>query len=137
MNRTAIENPAVLRHWAAWLRANAHRQVRGRLRARLPDGGIGWCALGALEEADPEGVPVLFCRALERRFLRHVVALNERFTFGEIAGWLTLLADGVLSPVQALRLRHPGQLRGAHPRSSPPARRRLSAGGPRSAPRRA
>ncbi len=107
---TAIENPLLLRRWAVWLRGNPRRQARGRLRARLPDGSIAWCALGGLEEADPEGVPILFCAALERRFLRHVVALNERWTFGEIAEWLTLLADGVLSPAEALRVHDPAQL---------------------------
>lgn len=135
VNDAAIENPGLLRRWAAWLRGNAHRQVRGRLRARLPDGTIGWCALGGLEEADPEGVPTLFCRAMERRFLRHVVALNERLSFGEIAEWLTLLADGALSPEEALRLSRPEHLAGPRARSS--AVPCLPAAGPPSARPRA
>ena len=66
------------------------------------------CALGALDEL-PNTRWVLFSEATEARFMRHVVLLNDcqGWTFGEIATWLELIADGHLGLREALRVRDP------------------------------
>ncbi len=106
--RCRADGAGDLRRWAAWLRTSTSRQVRGTLQRRRPDGTVSVCALGALGEL-PHTRSVLFSRATEARFMRHVVLLNDclGWTFDEIATWLELIADEQLSLHEALRVRDP------------------------------
>ena len=103
-------NPRELRRWAAWLRVNEYRQIRGTLRKIGPDGMLLVCAIGALEEVSES--ELLFSSTREDRFMRHVVVMNDclQWTFGQIATWLELIADGVLGLAEALQVRDPDDL---------------------------
>ena len=91
---------------------NPDRQVRGTFRKRTPDGWLQFCAIGALEEIAEADVTFLFSPTNEGRFMQHVVLMNDTlgWTFGEIADWLELVADGALSLREALVVRHPEDL---------------------------
>ena len=102
----------VIRRWAQWLRANPHRQLRGALRRVARDGTILRCAIGALDEVPGADAPFLFSVQDDERVLRHIVLMNDDmgWTFSEIAGWLELIADGVLSLDDALQVHSPRDL---------------------------
>ncbi len=99
--------PTELRLWAAWLRLNAHCQVRGTFRRRQPDGTLRVCAIGALEQIADADVTFLFSPLNEGKFMRHVVLMNDvlGWTFPQIADWLDLVADGALGLREALKIR--------------------------------
>lgn len=114
-------NQVDLRRWATWLRANAHRQVRGRLRQVMPDGALHWCAIGGLEELRETGSKTLFSRRLEAECIEHVVWLNDRrgWTFPQIADWIDRIADGVLELHEALMVQAASDLPPRHRRRRP------------------
>ena len=99
--------PTELRLWAAWLRLNAHCQIRGIFRRRQPDGTLRVCVIGALEQIADADVTFLFSPLNEGRFMRQIVLMNDvrGWTFPQIADWLDLVADGALSLREALAVR--------------------------------
>ncbi len=107
-----VENPGIIRTWAAALRANAPRQVRDALRRARPGKPPLVCAIGLLDEVPGSETPVLLSSRLEARFMRRVRMMNDwlGWTFPQIADWLDLIADGAMSPREALRVRHPDEL---------------------------
>jgi hypothetical protein len=87
-----------------------------------PGGTVLRCAIGALDEVPGSDVSFLFSPEDDERILRHVVLMNDDmgWTFSEIAGWLELVADGVLAPDDAVQVRSPRDL----PPRRPPAGQR-------------
>ena len=117
--------PCELRRWARWLRTNPDRQVRGTFRKRAPDGSMLVCAIGALEEIAGTDVTFLFSPTNEGKFMQHVVLMNDSlgWSFGEIADWIDLVADGQLGLRAALAIRQPTDLSAPY---GPPGRHSLS-----------
>jgi hypothetical protein len=76
------------------------------MRRVRSDGTLLLCAIGGLEEVPGSDVPHLFSPEHEELFLRHVVWMNDcrGWTFPQIARWLDLIADGTLTPAEALRV---------------------------------
>ena len=99
--------PTVLRLWAQWLRFNAQCQIHGTFRRRQADGTYHVCAIGALEEIADSDVTFLFSPLNEGKYMRQIVLMNDvrGWTFPQIADWLDLVADGVLSLREALAVR--------------------------------
>lgn len=104
--------PFELRRWARWLRTNPHRQTRGTFRKRAADGSRQVCAIGALEEIAGADMAYLFSPTNEGKFMQHVVLMNDSlgWSFGEIADWIDLVADGQLAMRDALAVRKPRDL---------------------------
>ncbi len=126
--------PCELRRWARWLRTNPDRQVRGTFRKRAPDGSMLVCAIGALEEIAGTDVTFLFSPTNEGKFMQHVVLMNDSlgWSFGEIADWIDLVADGQLGLRAALAIRQPSDLSAPY---GPPGRHSLSYDPPNSSTR--
>jgi hypothetical protein len=86
--------------------------LRGALRRFGPDGTLLRCAIGALDEVPGSDVSYLFSPQGDEHLLKHIVRMNDDmgWTFTEIAGWLDLIAEGALSPQDALLIHSPADL---------------------------
>ena len=104
--------PLELQQWAAWLRLNESRQVRGAFRRRQRDGAVHVCVIGALEEIAAAEATFLFSPMNEPKFMRQVLLRNDSlgWTFPQIADWLDGIADGTISLGRALEVRIPADL---------------------------
>jgi len=106
-------NVAALRRWSSWLRDHGDRQHRHALRAVVA-GELRVCAVGAVDLCEP-ATRHLFAVHDDARFLRHVVHLNDHmgWSFDEVADWLDLIVEGLVTPDEALSIRTRGALRRA------------------------